>query len=63
MERESLAGKLDDLEDEFEKLSAENLSLKTKLANFERESKRPMQDYADFQNLNHKLQVIIVLYD
>jgi hypothetical protein len=48
---------VEELVDQVEKLEAENLSQKTKLATYERESKRPIQEYADFQNLNQKLQV------
>jgi hypothetical protein len=48
---------VEELVDQVEKLESENLSQKTKLATYERESKRPIQEYADFQNLNQKLQV------
>jgi hypothetical protein len=57
VERGQLIRKVDELEEQVEKLSAENLSLRTKLAAVERDAKRPVQDYAEFQNLNQKLQV------
>ena len=46
-----------ELEDQIDKLESDNLSQKTKVATYEREAKRPVQEYADFQNLNQKLQV------
>ncbi len=46
-----------ELEDQIDKLESDNLSQKTRLATYEREAKRPVQEYADFQNLNQKLQV------
>ena len=57
IERDQVAKKVDQLEDQVEKLESENLSLKTKVATYEREAKRPVQEYADFQALNQSLQV------
>ena len=57
VERDQLSRKVEELEDQIEKLESENLSLKTRLANLERDSKRPIQEYADFQAMNQKLQV------
>ncbi len=57
VERDQLARKVIELEDQIDKLESDNLSQKTRLATYEREAKRPVQEYADFQNLNQKLQV------
>ncbi len=57
VERDQLARKVIELEDQIDKLESDNLSQKTKVATYEREAKRPVQEYADFQNLNQKLQV------